>query len=399
MAAASPSSRSYSVRLGDTVILNLSESFGALDASTRARNAQEALEELVLEPKHQVEVVVHPHSVRILVGTTTVIELGEADRDAAGKGELGAYGQDVARAVRTALEQEHRRAAIARRVLGLSSVVFLGLLALLLLRAVGRWSKRAAAWLEADAKNLRGLHLHTVELLNPSTTQEGLRILMQGAFGALRLTIVLGWALTTLSLFESTRGLAQRTTGKLFAPGVQFLERFAAQVPVLLALSVALVLLLIAVRFTLAYFAAVARRELESDWARPETAFVTGRLIAAAILLGGALFVAPLLTGSEDGVLTQLGVLVLGTFALASTPLCTAWALGVRLVYGGSIRVGDWIHYGGQSGRVEQIDLFDLTLVDDDNTVVRVPHLMSLWHSTRVMRRPGPRRVDTGGEL
>jgi small-conductance mechanosensitive channel len=390
---ANPTAHAVPVRVGEVVVLQLSEPYGKADAVARARSAEEILEDLVGEPIQQVEVKVLPHAVGIFVGTRLVIELGEADRDAAGKGDLVSYGQEVARKIRAALDQEHRRAAIAGRVLSFSSVVFLGLMALLLLRAVGNWSRRAAAWIELDAKNLRGLKLHTVELLNPSTTREGLRILLQGAFGGLRLAIVFGWVLTTLSFFDSTRGLAQRATGKLFAPGLEFLERLAAQVPVLLALFLGLVLLLIAVRFTLAYFAAVARGELESDWARPETAFVTGRLVATAILLSGALFVAPLLTGSQDGIVTRLGVLALAALALASTPLFTAWALGVRLVYGGAIRIGDSVQYGGQAGRVEQIGLFELILLDDENTVIRVPHLMSLWHSTRVTRRPGPAHV------
>jgi hypothetical protein len=395
-AYAGDSTVQHPVRLGDEVIFSLSEESGGVPPLTRAKAAQETLEALVHGPSAALEVTVRGDTVSIVSGTSGIVELTEADRVSAKKPNLLAFGKDVASAIHNALERERRRAAIARRVVSLSSVVFLGIVALLLLQAVGRGLKRVSQWLDTEAELRGGVRVRTLELLSPSTTREGLRAFAQVILWSLRVSIVFGWTMMTLSLFDSTRGLAQRATGKLFLPALAFFERLAGEVPVLLATTAALVIVVIAIRFTLAYFAAIERGELESEWARPASAYVTGRVLAGGIALGSCLFVAPLVSGNADGILPRVGVLGLGTLALASTPLWASCALGLRLVYGGAIQLGDVVTYGGVSGEVVQIGLFDLSLVDDGSRV-RVPHLMSLWHPTRVTRadRSSERRSRT----
>lgn len=388
------------VRLGDEVVFTLERPLGKQTAKERAAAAEAALEALVLEEPGEIKIIRKPGSSLLQVGSTTIVELTEEDQIAEGRADLESYVSEVAMKVRSGLEREQRRSRIARRVLSISSVVFLGLIALLLLRAVRTWARSADEWVDAQGDRIGALRIHTVELMHPAAAREAVRIGTQGALWLLRFGILYAWGLLTLSLFDSTRALAQRMTGRLFSPGAEFLERLGAQVPILVAFLIGAVVLLIAVRFALAYFAAIEKGEVDSDWARPETARVTGRLVAFGIVLGAMLFVVPLLTGKDDGLLTRVGVLALGAVALALTPLWASCALGIRLVYARHIRVGDFVVYGGHSGRVLEVGLFDITLIDDEDMSVRVPHLMSLWHVTRapVHRRERRERVRRGRE-
>lgn len=393
-ADASSSSGRADVRLGEETLFTLVRPLGAQSARERALASEAALETLLAEEPGEVKIVMKPGSAIVQVRTTTIVELTEEDQHAQGRADLESFAGEIAMKVRLGLEREQRRARIARRVLSVSSVVFLGLIALLLLRAIRNWSRRADEWVDAQGNRIGALRIHTVELMHPAAAREAVRFGTQGGLWLLRFGILYAWVLLTLSLFDSTRALAQRMTGRLFSPGAEFIERLGAQVPVLVAFLIGTVVLLIAVRFSLAYFSAIEKGEVDSDWARPETARVTGRLVSAGIVLGAILFVVPLLTGNDDGLLTRVGVLALGALALATTPLWASCALGMRLVYGRHIRVGDFVAYGGQSGRVLEVGLFDMTLIDEDDMSVRVPHLMSLWHVTRapIHRRERTRR-------
>jgi len=178
----------------------------------------------------------------------------------------------------------------------------------------------------------------------------------------------------------------------------------AGEVPVLVALVFALLILGLVMRFIGAYFSAIERGEVEVDWVRPEAARITGHLLSIGVTIGGLLFVAPLLTGSDRGVFSRLGEMGLGILAFSITPILASSALGVRLVYRHAFRKGDTIRYGGHLGRVERVGLFDLVMRGENDVLIFVPHLFSLWHATqRFPHRdafpagePGAVRADEG---
>jgi small-conductance mechanosensitive channel len=64
--------------------------------------------------------------------------------------------------------------------------------------------------------------------------------------------------------------------------------------------------------------------------------------------------------------------------------------VGVTVVYGRGLRVGDFAEVGGRAGRVSAITLLDVRLEDDLGAEIRVPHLLGLVHPTRVL---GPARL------
>jgi hypothetical protein len=53
-------------------------------------------------------------------------------------------------------------------------------------------------------------------------------------------------------------------------------------------------------------------------------------------------------------------------------------------VFGRKLRVGDRAGVGGREGRVTALTMMEVKLEDDEGSAVHVPHLVTLWHPTRV---------------
>ena len=322
--------------------------------------------------------------VRLSVGQLAVLELTWRDLDTADQREAESLVSDLSKSVENALLEERERMKVADKILAASSVVFLGLLTLLFVRAVGRWSRAARHFSHREDANLRPIQIGSVELIPAGAVRELMRVGALGGGWLLRAVLVYFWAIWSLSLFDSTRGLAQTATGTLLGPLGQLLGRIASQIPVLLALLVTLLVVALIMRFVAAYFHGIERGEIASEWVHPATARITGGLALVALGLVTLLFVAPLVTGSAEGVFSQLGLLALSALALATSPMMVSCALGVRLVYSRSLRLGDELEYGGKRGLVRRVGLFDVTLSDPRGGTIKVPHLMSLWHATQV---------------
>jgi small-conductance mechanosensitive channel len=259
-----------------------------------------------------------------------------------------------------------------------------------LLGVAAQIAARAAKWIEEDTRIIRGLRLQRVEILPVSAVREGLRLGVFVGLWLTRLGLVYTWVLAVLSLFPATRPLAGRATGFLFAPAVELLARLATRLPLFIAVLLALLMVLLVVRFISLYARGIERREIASKWARPETARTTGRLLSVGLGLGSLLFITPLLSGASDGPLPRLGFLGFLAVALGATPIVTSCLLGMRMVYGRLWRLGDSAEYGGERGVLESVGLFDVRLRGTDGSVVRVPHLMSLWRPTRIYSTETP---------
>ncbi len=392
-----PANPARRVQLGDDVLVTLSHRTAKRSPEARAQDASQALKEAVTSSRRG-EVEVRWATPRdpqdptrkladIAVGSSVVLELFADDLAPSDARSPEEGVERVVSRIRAALEEEQERTKIAAWVLSGSSVVFLGLLALLLLRGVGTWARTATQWTEDEARAIGAIRVGTIELIPAGAVREGARVGLIAGVWLLRAAIVYFWIIWSLSLFDATRGFAESATGTLLQPLVELLRRIASHIPVAVALLISLFLIALLMRLVAAYFHAIERGELESEWAQRETARVTGGLLLIGLALATLLFVAPLLTGATEGVFSQLGLLALGILALSTLPMLVSCALGVRLVYSRALRLGDELEYGGQRGIIRQIGLFDVTLAADDGGTVRVPHLMSLWHATRIHAR------------
>lgn len=386
------------VRLGDHVIVTLGVTIHGRSPEARAQSASKTLEHL-LQTSDDPQVSVRWNETRdssnvqdrvaqLFIGPTLVLELYVEDLPGGvANPNVNAVVTQIVDNLDEALAEEQHRTEIATWVLSGSSVIFLGLLALLLLRGAGSWARVATAWGRSEGKALGALRIGTIELIPAGAVREGLRVGGLGGLWIVRVLIVYFWVFWSLSLFDATRGLAESATRTLLRPFVELLGRIASRIPVAFALLISLFLVILLMRFIGAYFRGVERGDIKSEWVKPETARVTGGLWLIALVLATLLFVAPLLSGANESVFSQLGLLVLGLLALSTLPMLVSCALGVRLVYSRSLRLGDELEYGGQRGTVKQIGLFDIVLIPTGGGRVRVPHLMSLWHVTRIYVR------------
>ncbi|MGC3997586.1 MAG: mechanosensitive ion channel [Anaeromyxobacter sp.] len=92
--------------------------------------------------------------------------------------------------------------------------------------------------------------------------------------------------------------------------------------------------------------------------------------------------------GTGERGLGGLGWTVLIALGLGLTPIAATVLLGVLAVYGGALHPGAEVEVGGRRGRVLEVTLREVVLQDEQGGVVRVPHLLTLLHPTRVGRRP-----------
>lgn len=370
------------VRLGDAAVFVLP---GAEKGdAARARSAAQVLDAAAHRGETKVTARREGDTVRILVGNHLVVELNQLDASRAGHQDPAVYAQGISRQVSAALLKEKKRRTMASRVLSASSVVFLGLVAWLAIRFAGRLAQRTIRRIERDRTAVGAVQLHQVELLPAAAARDAVRLLIHAVLWLVRFGLFYFWVLAALSLFEATRPWASRATEFLFAPVLALLGQVLERLPLLLSLVLTFAVVLLLVRFVSLYCAAIERGEIESEWIRPETARTSGTLLVIAVSLAALLLVPPLLAGNADGSLPRIGLLLMGTLALGATPFLSSCLLGIRAVYENTWRVGDRIEYGGQSGRVVRLALYDVTLKTDEGSLVKVPHLMSLWHPTRI---------------
>ncbi|WP_437683847.1 mechanosensitive ion channel domain-containing protein [Sorangium sp. So ce131] len=362
---------------------------GNLSPQERAREAAKVLERAAQEKQvPEIRIDEQAGVAVVYVGESPLIQLGPEDAAAAGSTTVAVHAVAVAATVRDVLAKEHSRNRIAQSVFSFSLLVFSGLIAALLLRKVGELVERARAWVAEHPERLPALRVRGIEMLRPAASQGALSVALGVAGVLVRVGIAYIWILFALSLFEATSGYSQRLTGFVLAPVSELMGRIARSVPVLVLAIIATLAVVILVRFVGLFFGSVSRGETSLGWLPSDLAVPTGVLVRFGILVAALLLAAPLITGTDEGALTRVGFVVIASAGLASTPLVASAAAGIAVIYGRRLRVGDVADVGGRSGRVRELTLIEARLEDEDGCVVRVPHLLSLFHPTRIRGRP-----------
>ncbi|WP_437917217.1 mechanosensitive ion channel family protein [Sorangium sp. So ce302] len=362
---------------------------GSLSPPERAREAARVLERAAQEKAvPEVRVDEQDGVAVVYVGDRPLVHVGPEDAAAAGHTTVAAHAAAVAGTVRDVLAKEHSRSRLATSVFSFSLLVFSGLIALLLLRKVGELVERGRAWVAEHPERLPALHVRGIEMLRPAASQGALSVALGAAGVLVRLGIAYIWILFALSLFASTRGTSEKLTGFVLAPMSELMGRIARSVPVLVLAILATLAVIVLIRFVGLFFGSVGRGETSLGWLPSDLAVATGVLVRFGILVAALLLAAPLITGTDEGAFTRIGFVVLAAAGLASTPLIASAAVGLSVIYGRRLRVGDIADVGGRAGRVRELTLFEARLEDEDGCVVRVPHLLSLFHPTRIRGRP-----------
>src|SRR5262249_19256208 len=156
--------------------------------------------------------------------------------------------------------------------------------------------------------------------------------------------------------------------------------RIAASLPLAVMAAVLGVAVYVLLRFVQLFFEGVARRQTVIPWLPPDLAGSTSVLVGAGIVRLALGPVAPRPARDSSGALARAGSIVLLCLCLSSTPLLASVMVGVLVVFGRRIRVGEYAEIAGRNGRVQAIGLVDVRLRDPDGCEVRVPHLLALVH-------------------
>jgi small-conductance mechanosensitive channel len=352
----------------------------------RARLAGQALE-AVLEEGEDSEARVERQGATavVFVGKSPILTLTEDDAAAAGDATLEVHAAGVATRVTEGLRTERKRSAIATTVFSFSLLVFSALIAFLLLRRVGEVGGKVRAWVQKNPDRIPALHLGKIEVVSKRAVRGVLSIALVVGHRIAQVAIAYGWVLVALSLFESTRAYTERLTGFVLTPLSALLGRVGSALPLLVVTGVAALALGVVVRFTGLFFGSIARGETKVGWLPLDLAEPTSVLARAGLVVVGLILAAPLITGSDEGALSRAGVAALVALGLACTPVLASAAAGVPQVFGRRMRPGDHVEIGGLSGRVRRVTLLEVELEDRFGCELRVPHLLLLVKTTRVL--------------
>jgi small-conductance mechanosensitive channel len=373
-------------KIHDTVVFPLRLGRGDKTAEERARVASEALTRAVETPgAEEVRIAQFGEAYVVYAGTIPIVEIRKDDAEAAGYQAAETHARAVAARAKNAILSEKKRSAIAGTVFSLSLLVFFGLIAFYVLRKAGEFFERARQWLIDNPERISGLRVQSQEVISSTALRGGALVtLLVGRFIA-QISIVYLWLVFALSLFDSTREYTGKLTGFVFAPLSALTGRIAASLPLAVVAVVSGVAMYVLFRFVQLFFEGVARRQTVIPWLPPDLAAPTSVLVRAGIVLTVLAFAAPIVTGDSDGALGRAGNIALLALGIASTPLVASVIMGVLVVYGRRVRVGQHTEVGGRAGKVVAVGLVDVRLLDPDGCEVRVPHLLSLVHPTRVL--------------
>jgi small-conductance mechanosensitive channel len=354
----------------------------------RARGASAALESALAAPEEpEARVEDQGKNAVVYVGKTPVVTLTDDDAAAEGETTLQVYSRSVATRVQDALRIERKRSAIATTVFSFSLLVFSALVAFLLFRGIGQLAGRARGWFDANPERIPALRLGKIEVVSAGAVRGTISIALLLGHRVAQLAIAYVWLLAALSLFESTRGYTERLTGFVLAPLSALAGRIGGALPLLVVAGIAGLAVVVLVRFVGLFFGNVARGETKLGWLPADLATPTSVLVRGGIVVVALIVAAPLITGTDEGAFSRVGVAALVALGIAATPVLACAALGIPWVYGRRLRPGDFAEMGGRAGRVRDVGLLETTLEDPFGCILRVPHLLALVHPTRIVGR------------
>lgn len=374
------------MRLGDAPVFTLLVARGNKSAEVRAREASDALQRafkadksapLTRQPEGDVVV--------IRIGQIPIVQLIQEDANAAGESSLDVYAASITAKIREALDAEGRRAAVAKGVFSISLLVFFGLIAFYLIQKVGEFAETGREFLDNRPDRELSIKVQKIEVVRPATLRSSAVMALSLGKWLGQAVIAYAWLVVALSLFDATRNYTQRLTGFVLMPASQLMERVASALPLLIVAALASLSVYVLVRFVGLFFASVARGETPLPWLPPDLAGPTSVLLRSAIVVCALVFAGPIVTGDANGSLGRSGAVILVALGLASTPLLASGIVGVTVLFGRRLRLGEFAEMGGVIARISAINLLEVRLLDAQRVETRVPHLLSLIRPLRVL--------------
>lgn len=364
--------------LHDEVVFSLTATEGQTDVAQRTKAATKALQQALKAGASETRIEYRDGAAVVFVAQIPIIQLHAQDALREGDASLDVLAARVAAQVRESLEAELRRVQIANWVFSFSLVVFLGLVTLYLLRKSAALITRARTWLNETPGAVPALQVQSFELVSASTLRPLLLLALSGGKWLARAVLVYAYLLVVSSMFEATRGYAEKLTGIVLSPVSVMMTRVASSVPGLIIALVVLALLMLVLRFISLFFAEVARGEAAVAGLPRDLAPATSKLLRFAVVFLALVFLGPIVTGSDHGALSELGRALMLGLVLAAVPLVTTVLLGAQLLFERRVLVGQVVSVGDLSGAVESVGFLTLNLRLSDGRLAYIPHLIRL---------------------
>jgi hypothetical protein len=385
------------VELSDRPVFSLRVDRAGRTAEQRAREASEALKKAFQAGgPGEVRVELDGGARVVCVDGVPIVRLTAADAEAAGDESLEVHAGLVATALRDAIRGEKRRQDVVRVVYSIALAVFLALITFLVLVRTSALFRRAAAWVHDNPQRIPALRVRSIEVMSPGVVRSTVLL----ALTLLRWVIIFGivylWLILALSPFEAARRIAERLGSGVARPLSGLFARLVQTLPLLLVAAVALLGLALLLRMVRLFFEQVRAGEVQVRWLAPDLAAPTSVLLRAAVVLAALVFAAPVVTGSSEGPLPRLGLLLFGAAALAATPLGASLVVGIVMVYLRRVHPGEFVSVGALAGRVEAVSLLELRLTNTEGALIRVPHLFLLFHPLAVRGRAPVIEIEVG---
>lgn len=374
------------VRIRDRKVFVVRVPRNGQSAAQRAANATQALEHAVDAAESSgVRVAESGDLAVVFVGESPIIQLGPDDANAEGDASLSVHAASVASKVQAAVTAERKRSALATTVFSASLLVFSALIVFLVLRKIGELVDKGRRWIEGHPERLPNIRVAGIEVIQPAALRGGLLVAADASKWLARFGIAYAWILFALSLFDTTRVYSEKLTGFVFAPLSGLMERAASALPLLVVGAIAALAVVLLIRFVGLFFGSVARGEMSLPWLPADLAAPTSVLVRGGIALVALFLAAPLVTGSEEGALARASAIALIALGLSATPLLASATVGAAVIFGRRVRVGEFVEVGGRTGIVRSLSLLEVSIEDSLGCEVRVPHLSSLLHPTRIL--------------
>jgi small-conductance mechanosensitive channel len=220
--------------------------------------------------------------------------------------------------------------------------------------------------------------------VSPAGVAGALTIGVRVGRAILQIVVAYAWIVFALSLLPVTRGAGLRLGQVVLGPAASTLARVGGSLPATIAALVAGALLWLALRAIRLFFGSVAAGETHLRWMPAELAVPAGQLVRVVLVIVAAVFAGPVLTGSDEGMLANVGHAALLAVGLAAAPALASVAAGLPRLLGRVYRPGHVAEIGETSGVVRAVGLLDVEIEDSSGRRVLVPHLATLFLPTRL---------------
>lgn len=188
------------------------------------------------------------------------------------------------------------------------------------------------------------------------------------------LAALFAWGVFLLRTLPATSDLAGRATHLILEKLQSFALTAVSALPDLGVVAVIYFIARLTNELLNHYFNSIANGEVESTLFDPVTAQTTRRLTDIAVWIIAVIVAFPYLPGSGSAAFRGVSVLAGLMLSIGSANLVAQLTSGLSLIYGRSVRPGDYIETDKGEGVVEHIGLLACTLRTARDELVSLPH-------------------------